>query len=484
MYNERVQKKATPTCRPETEAKYRPALELYAGSGLSCVEICRRCGVSLDGFVRYVCTYHRQLMLRRKGIECSREEAENIKICQRGQRPETHAKYKDAVEACDSVGYIEFNVSQIARLFGLHPTALSNQLRNHYPEILERREKERHRLGVNDNLHRGVKPCCKEQYAEAVEHLRTTDDTIRQTADLYNLSYSGLREHLLYYNKRLIRQRADRRRRAMTEKVRGGLSGNGGVHAPSPSSVEKYREAVRLYRDTAMTLEEICGETRTSVVGLRYHLRTWNGELVREHYDVDGRDGSEGLSVTKRYRKSTAAKYAEAISLLKSSGRPVAELAKELGLNPDTFRTYLREHEPELAACSGMTRLDNGRQALARSAGKYDEAIRLYETTAEPLKSIADRLGLQYKSLGGFVRRSRPDAIEAHKRLVTREERLRRQNEEAESDGFVMQKKKEEKQRILKALEQTGGHKRNAAKLLGICKSTFYNKLIAYGIGK
>lgn len=111
------------------------------------------------------------------------------------------AKYKDAIQACDDTAYIEFNVSQIARLFGLSPSALANQLRNHYPEILERREKERCRLGVNDNLHRGVKPWCREQYAEAVEHLRTSDDSIRETADLYALSYSGRLGTSLYYYK-------------------------------------------------------------------------------------------------------------------------------------------------------------------------------------------------------------------------------------------------------------------------------------------
>ena len=129
-----------------------------------------------------------------------------------------------------------------------------------------------------------------------------------------------------------------------------------------------------------------------------------------------------------------------------------------------------------------MTRLDNGRIALARSAEKYEEAVRLYETTTESLKSIASRLGLQYNSVGGFVRRSRPDAIEAHNRLLEQAEKLRMEKEQAESAALAVQKEKEEKDRILRALEQTGGHKRNAAKLLGISKSALYNKLKALNI--
>lgn len=95
--------------KPETEAKYRPALELYDTSDLSTVDICRRCEVSLSGFSRYVNTYHRHLMLERNGIRCSPEEAADIKMNQRrGQRPETHAKYKEAIAACDSMDYIEY----------------------------------------------------------------------------------------------------------------------------------------------------------------------------------------------------------------------------------------------------------------------------------------------------------------------------------------------------------------------------------------
>lgn len=83
-------------CKPETEVKYRSALELYTTTGFSYVEICRRCGVSLSGFSRYIGTYHRHLMLERNGIRCSQEKAGSIKMNQRrGQRPETHAKYKD-----------------------------------------------------------------------------------------------------------------------------------------------------------------------------------------------------------------------------------------------------------------------------------------------------------------------------------------------------------------------------------------------------
>mgnify|MGYP007034264367 CR=1 FL=1 len=57
--------------------------ELYAATDLSYIEICRQCGGTLNGFSRYVNTYHRHLMLERNGIKCSPEEAGDIKMNQR-----------------------------------------------------------------------------------------------------------------------------------------------------------------------------------------------------------------------------------------------------------------------------------------------------------------------------------------------------------------------------------------------------------------
>lgn len=398
---------------------------------------------------------------------------------QSGQTAAAYEKYKEAIEACGDISYIEFNVSQIARIFDLNPSSLANQLRNHYPEILKKRENERLRLGVNDNMHRGVKPWCKKQYAEAIEHLRNTEDTIQQTAELYGLSYPGLREHLLYYHKDLIQKRANKRMLAKTNKTRGELTGSGKKHEPLPQSVEKYRKAIHLYRTTDMTQEEICITTGVSIMGLRHYLRIWEHDAMLERYNVDIQEGNECRTFTKHYLKSTASKYSKAILELKECGLSTAEAARKYGLNPETFRAYLHEHEPELATSLGMTKLENGRLVLVRSAEKYDEAIRLYKTTTESLKSISLRLGLAYNSVGGFVRRNHPDAIKAHNHLI-KQEKISHQKH----NTLKCKKETNEKERIMQALEQTKGNKRDAAKLLGISKSSLYNKLNTLNLSK
>ncbi len=224
--------------KPETEEKYHEAIELYRTTRLSCAEISRTCKVTVSGFQRYLSLYHRDLLLARYNITCSKEEASRIKLGPlRGQLPATHAKYKDAIEACDNLDYIEYNVSQIAREFGLDGTNLGRQLRTHYPGVIEWREKVRERLGLGDNLPRGTRPHCKEQYAKAVELLRSDRYvTTQEAAESCGVSYAGLEQHLLFYHKDLVKRRIKIRENAVRRQRKGEITGRGTVHAPLAGS--------------------------------------------------------------------------------------------------------------------------------------------------------------------------------------------------------------------------------------------------------
>ena len=462
------------------EAKYAPALELYITTDLSCTEIARQCNVSASAFRSWMARRHRDLLLIRHGMEVCNGDLRLVKIYPpKGQRPATYHKYKDAIEACDSMNYIEYNVSQIARIFGLNGTQLANQLRAHYPDVIPFRERVRTRLGIADNTHRGVRPWCDELYADAVTMYLTTDKTIEQVADECGVSFRGLDQHLRFYHKDVINIKEQRRKEAKSSKKRGALTGNGQLRMPRNGSDEKYRLAVELADTTNMTLAEIASRTGLNRNTLRYHLSTWHKEILLKRRCISDVTDAENvvLKDTKHYLKATADKYAPAIRRLKESGLPTAEVAREFGFNPETFRNYLHEHEPELAARLGMVQIREGKLVSALSMEKYMEAVQLYETTTEPLKSIARRLGLQYNSVGGFVRRNHPEVIDKHDRLVEEENNRKRIARQAEAEGLARRKEEEERQRIIQALEQTGNNRRQAAKLLGICKSTLYNKL-------
>lgn len=408
-------------CRPETEAKYRPALELYVSTELSYVEICRRCSVSVNGFSRYVGTYYRHLMLERNGIKCSPNEAGDIKMSQRrGQHPETRVKYKEAVAACNSMDYIEYNVSQIAREFGLNGTNLGRQLRTHYPEVLEFRERVRQRLGLDDGLPRGTRPWCKEQYAKSIELLRADRYiTVQEAAERCNVSYAGLEQHLIFYHKELVDNRIRIRKKAVRQQCKGKITGRGTRHAPTPEIIEKYAKALHLYRTTPLSARSIAKQTNVSIKGFYEYLQTWHKDVICQRKGIPYEEGKPvDWSQVRRYNPATAAKYADAIARLKEGGFTAAAVAVEFGLHPECFRQYLREHEPELHASLGMVRTDKRGVMSHHSMGKYGEALRLYSTTTESMQSLAARFGFNNCSFGQFIRRNFPELCEEHQKLV------------------------------------------------------------------
>ena len=408
-------------CRPETEAKYRTARELYASTNLSMAEISRQCEVSLMGFSRYINTYYRHLMLERNGIKCSSEEALGIKMSQRrGQRLGSREKYGKAIAACDNMEYIEYNVSQIAREFGLSGTDLGRQLRTHYPEILESRERTRQRLGLDDGLPRGTRPWCREQYADAVELLRADRYiTVQEAAGRCNVSYTGLEQHLIFDHKELVDNRIRIRERAVGKQRKGEITGSGTLHAPSTETVAKYADALHLYRTTPMSARKIAKKTGVSVRGFRDYLKKWHKDLVCKRKGVHYEEGMHvDWSSFRLYNQETAVKYADAIARLKEGGLTTAKVAAEFGLHPECFRQYLKEHEPELHDTLGMKKKDDGKLVSRKSLERYKEAMHAYETTAESIKSIARRFGLNDCSLGQFIRRQFPEMVAKHKELV------------------------------------------------------------------
>lgn len=270
-------------CHEQLHTKYAEAVRLYAETDMTITDIATQCSLSRGAFSQYLRRYQRELMLRRHEIPTDGVDLAAVKIVQAGhQCRKSHEKYKDAVAACDSMKYIELNVSQVARLFHVTPTGLANFMRVHYEDVLPLREKIRRRLGLADNTHRGMSSNAREQYAEAVEIYRTTDMTIPEIADCCNVSESGLAQHLRFYHKDILRNKDSQRKQAtaLRKKPRGAMLGNGRKNTPSPEVVIKYADALALYKSTAMTMKDIVEMTGVSAQGFRFYLHKWHKPLV------------------------------------------------------------------------------------------------------------------------------------------------------------------------------------------------------------
>lgn len=368
--------------------KYATAVEMYASTDLSIRRIAKLCHVTEAGLSAHIGRYHRDLLFKRYGLSDDDGDLQTLKVkLPKGQSLITYRKYKDAIAACSDLAYIEYNLAQIGRLFGLEGTGLASQLRFHYPDVIPFRERLRKRLGIADNTHQGVRKWCDDAYKDAVVMYRDTDLSIPEVAERCNVSMGGLSQHLRYYHKDVIEANAKKRKtakRKLGSRKVGRLAGNGNSYGPKPETVAKYAKALELFRTTGMIIGEIVAETGVTLSGFTGYLHQWHrGEKLRRRgYEWDG-ESEPVLHGTKHYLKSVAVKYAPAIASLRENPRPVAEVAAEFGHHPEVFRDYLKNHEPELYAMHGMTRRADGRLVKRSSEEKYGKAIHEYATTTE-----------------------------------------------------------------------------------------------------
>lgn len=372
--------------------KYSAAVALYASTDLSLQRIADACGVTPGGLGSYIGRHHRNLLLARYGLFVPGDADMQIKVRpRRGQSRQTHLKYKEAIEACGDMAFIENNVSEIARMFGLNPSGLANQLRVHYPDVIPMREKLRSRMGIADNRQRGRRKQSVDSYGEASELYRDSGLTIPEVARQCEVSEGGLSQYMRFYQQDVIAAKAERRLAASRNREgrkAGMRSGNGRPYGPGSETEELYAKALTLYRETCMSIEEIAAATGVSESGFRFYLTSWHPEEKRQ------------------CRKAAEQKYSAAIASLRERPRAVMAVASEFGLNADVFREYLKLHEPALAEATGMMRTEEGRVMKRSSYEKYKAAVEEYAASRAPLKEIALRHGLVYTSLYSFVKRN------------------------------------------------------------------------------
>ncbi|MDE6369341.1 MAG: hypothetical protein K2K94_08905, partial [Muribaculaceae bacterium] len=263
------------------DSKYAEAVAMYAATDLPMCKVAQLCGVTPGGLSAHIGRYHRPLLYARYGFDTNNPELQTLKVKQpKGQSHTTYIKYRDAIEACGDIAYIEYNVSQIARMFGLNATALTSQLRVHYPEVLTDRELLRRQLGLVDNAHRGARKTSVEAYEAAMTIYRDTDLTVPEIVEICDVSKGGFVQYLRFYHRDILDAKAARRKSATkTQGLVGEQSGNGRLYGPKSETVSLYAAALHLYHTTSKSIREIASETGVPSAGLRAYLKYWSDDL-------------------------------------------------------------------------------------------------------------------------------------------------------------------------------------------------------------
>lgn len=328
---------------PAAECKYAEAVAMYAATNLTIRCVAEKCGVTAAGLSAHIRRHHRDLLFARYNLNINDPNLRTLKVKPpQGQSLATHIKYKEAVEACGDLAYIEFNVSQIARLFNLDGPALAAQLRVHYPDIIPTRERLRQRLGIADNTHRGPRSWSIETYASAIEMYRDTDLTISEVAEKCNVSRAGLCQFLRFYHKDIIASKSARRKAAAKEaKVR--KSQMPVKRRFRKSAAAKYGAAIESLKKDPRPVAEVAAAFGLNPEVFREYLKIHEPQLAAQQGMMQQPNG-------KIVRRSSAEKYAQAILEYASTSESLKSIAQRHGIVYNSIRAYIQRNCPEQRA--------------------------------------------------------------------------------------------------------------------------------------
>ena len=334
-----------------------------------------------------------------------------------GQRQDTHERYAEAIRDCSSIEYLEKTISEIARLHGLNPEALRNQLRCHYPDVIPNRDRLRQSMGLNKTIIRGLSPKTVEKYSPAIMMLRNTSLTVREVAQKCKVSYYGLQQHLLYYHMDIAEERLMERVKAIRNPHRrGDKDSNNRTIAPRKETEELYAKAIELYRTTDRPATDIAIECGVVPKNFIRYINRWhrdNAELrrkIRRETVEAYRQLYEERKAQSRVVKAER-KYTPALALIEA-GDTYDEAASKVGVPKDRLSWWVRKHRPDLhekARNNAWVTLPNGTRVSTSGWPKYIEAAKAYCETNEPINHIARRLDMSVSSLGTFLRTNYPD---------------------------------------------------------------------------
>lgn len=100
----------------KNDQKYSKAIELYRTTKHSIREISKETNIKFSVLMHYISTCHSDVAMTRYyspgvgGLEYKVRNGQNLDI---------YYKFREAVAACDSTAFIEYNISQIASIFGV-----------------------------------------------------------------------------------------------------------------------------------------------------------------------------------------------------------------------------------------------------------------------------------------------------------------------------------------------------------------------------
>lgn len=262
-----------------------------------------------------------------------------------------------------------------------------------------------------------------------------------------------------------------------------------------PETRERYAKAVQACKDIDyldMTIAGIARMFGHTDQCLRNHLQRHYPELLEKRNLIRVQ-----LGLSKRpprgVSSSTAAKYAPAVEMLRTTDLTISEVAERFGLEKDSLQHHVLYHHRDVArqriekrlqaldrrATGGMS--GTGRPNAPRKATEelYTEAVEMYRTTDLTVPEIALKCGVMAHNFQTYLQRWCRSDIEVRRKL--RQEKVERQEQERAEMGDRSRSARA-RQRYMPAVKliEEGATYEEAAEKLGLSAENLYRWVREY----
>ena len=282
-------------------------------------------------------------------------------------------------------------------------------------------------------------PAAKRKYARAVEMYATTGMSVREIAKRCGVTAEGLSAHIGrmfgHDGSALASQLRFHYPDVMPfrEKLRKRLGIADNTHRGVRSWCnEAYKEAVRMYRDTDLSIPEVAELCKVSTGGLSQHLRYYHRDVIeakaKKRAASKRKTGSRkpgrlaGNGNAYGPKPETVAKYAKALELFRTTGMTIREIAETAGVTQTGFAGYLHQwHRGEKLLRRGYSwdgesepDLQGTKHYLKSSAEKYAPAIQSLKENPRPVAEVAAEFGHNPEVFRDYLKHHEPELYAQH----------------------------------------------------------------------
>ncbi len=278
----------------------------------------------------------------------------------------------------------------------------------------------------------GQSPETEQKYRKAVQACMSIMNLSLSVADIarmYSLDPQCLRGQLKRHYPEVIPRRNELR--AM---LGYPVSNHTRLHQ---SSMEKYAPAVKMLKETDLTVKEVAERCAVSFMGLQQHLTYYHkdvaelrlgkrvqalaGQVQMRQKDCNNRP--TGPSATTR------ARYAQAVKMAGETDLPLTEIARLCGVASRGLQCFVQKWHRELMRKRQQRReeaLLQRKEAAPPKVSKTDKVRELYAPAVEmirkgrSLSEAAASLGASPGSLHAWLKLHYPDVLEASRNSMTR----------------------------------------------------------------